>query len=136
MKQLKKRSDCPISSALDFLGDKWSLLIIRDMIFEGKKTYNEFLASEEKIATNILANRLQSLTTAGIISRREHPDNKSKILYEVTPKGAELLPLLLEYILWSDTHYEIAPKAREFARIIRKDKSGVLKHWQNKLAGI
>ncbi len=133
MKQLKKRSECPISSALDIVGDKWSLLVIRDMIFEGKKTYNDFLASEEKIATNILANRLQSLTTAGIISRREHPENKSKILYEITPKGMDLLPLLLEYILWSDTHCEISPKAREFARIIRKDKAGVLKHWQNKI---
>lgn len=127
VKKIKKRSDCPISSALDILGDKWSLLIIRDMAMQGKNTYNEFLKSEEKIATNILADRLSLLEWAEIITREEHPESKAKIFYRLTSKGIDLLPVLIEMILWSDKYLSIAPSAKEFAKLLRKDKETILK---------
>ena len=113
MKKIKKRSDCPISSALDIVGDKWSLLIIRDISMQGKNTYNEFLKSDEKIATNVLADRLSMLEEAGILVKELHPESKAKIFYRLTKKGIDLLPILLEMILWSDKYLSIAPQAKE-----------------------
>jgi DNA-binding HxlR family transcriptional regulator len=127
MKKIKKRSDCPISSALDIVGDKWSLLIIRDIAMQGKHTYNEFLKSEEKIATNILADRLSMLEGAGILLKEEHPESKAKIFYRLTKQGIDLLPVLIEMILWSDKYLAISPQAREFAKMARKDKDGIIK---------
>ena len=97
-KQIVYRSQCPISTALDIFGDKWTLLVVRDLLFNEKKTYGEFLDSEEKIATNILADRLALLEMAGIISREKHPDSKLKILYKLTDKGIDLIPVLVEVI--------------------------------------
>lgn len=127
VKKYKKRSDCPISSALDIVGDKWSLLIIRDIALQGKNTYNEFLKSEEKIATNILADRLSLLEWAEIITKEEHPESKAKIFYRLTNKGVDLLPILIEMILWSDKYLSIAPQAKEFAKMLRMDKENVIK---------
>lgn len=124
---MKKRSDCPISSALDIFGDKWSLLIIRDIIFSGKKTYSEFSQSEEKIATNILASRLVMLEVAGIIVKEEHPESKLKNLYLLTKQGIELVPVLVEIILWSDKYLPISPQSKAFAKQLRKDKEGLIK---------
>lgn len=126
MKKLKKRSDCPISSALDIVGDKWSLLIIRDIAMQGKNTYNEFLKSEEKIATNVLADRLSWLEGVGILVKEEHPDSKAKIFYRLTEQGIDLLPIIMEMILWSDKYLSIAPQAKEFASMLRKDKEAIL----------
>ncbi len=83
----KKRSDCPISCSLDIFGDKWSLLIIRDVMLREKMSYSEFLASEEKIATNILVNRLQVLEAENILVRETSAVNKSKFLYSLTQKA-------------------------------------------------
>jgi DNA-binding HxlR family transcriptional regulator len=126
VKTIKKRSDCPISSALDIVGDKWSLLIIRDIILSGKNTYNEFLKSEEKIATNILADRLSMLEWAEILIKEEHPDSKAKFFYRLTSKGIDLLPILIEMILWSDKYLPIAPQAKAFAKMLRKNKVGII----------
>jgi len=126
-KKIIHRSTCPISTALDVFGDKWSLLVIRDLMFNEKKTYGEFLDSEEKIATNILADRLMLLEAAGIISREKHPDSKAKVLYKLTSKGIDLIPVMVEIILWSEKHYKVHPHAKQFARAIKKDKGGVLK---------
>ena len=128
MDKRKKRSACAISSMLDILGDKWSLLIIRDMIFHGKKTYGEFLSSGEKISTNILADRLSLLEKEGIITKEEHPDNKTKFLYELTAKGTELLPVLLEIVIWSSKYLEISDRAKELAKKAAKDRSGLIKN--------
>ncbi|HLF34547.1 MAG TPA: helix-turn-helix domain-containing protein [Cyclobacteriaceae bacterium] len=127
MKIIRKRSDCPVSSALDIIGDKWSLLVIRDIMLSGKNTYNGFLGSEEKIATNILADRLAMLEYAGILRKERHPQSKAKILYRISKKGIDLLPVLLELILWSDKYLPISAQARQFAREIRKDKEGIIK---------
>ena len=126
-KKIEFRSSCPISSALDIFGDKWSLLVVRDLMFNEKKTYGEFLESEEKIATNILADRLMILEASGIISKGKHPESKSKILYQLTEKGIDLVPSLVEIILWSEKHHDVHPFARKFARLVKKDKEGTMK---------
>jgi DNA-binding HxlR family transcriptional regulator len=121
-KQVKRRSSCPISSALDIIGDKWSLLIIRDIAFSGKTTYNEFLKAGEGIATNILADRLAMLEMTGILFKKEHPDKKAKIGYRLTAKGIDLIPILMEMILWSDKYLLINDQARNLAKVLHKQK--------------
>ena len=96
-----RRSDCPVNFAVEALGDKWSLVILRDMIFWGKKTYGEFLKSDEKIATNILADRLSYLEREGLISKSPDPTDKRKDIYRVTEKGLALVPMFIEMIAWS-----------------------------------
>ncbi|MEY2829896.1 MAG: hypothetical protein RIQ33_1754 [Bacteroidota bacterium] len=132
-KKIEFRSECPISTALDIFGDKWSLLIIRDLMFNEKKTYGEFLDSEEKIATNILADRLLLLESTGIISKQKHPDSKAKVLYQLTVKGIDLIPVMVEIILWSERHHEVHPYAKQFAKMMKKNKEGMLKKIRNKL---
>ena len=127
MKKIKQRTECPIASALDIVGDKWSLLIIRDIMLKGKNTYNEFLKADEKIATNVLADRLVMLEQVGILSKEEHPDSKAKYFYGLTKKGVDLLPILVEMILWSEKYLKVSPLAKEFAKQARKDKEGLLK---------
>jgi DNA-binding HxlR family transcriptional regulator len=101
MSNQKRKSNCPINHALELFGDRWTLLIIRDLAFKGKSHYNEFLQSEEKIATNILADRLQQLEINGIVIKQTDPAHGSKLLYKLTDKGIALVPLLIEIILWS-----------------------------------
>lgn len=126
-KKITYRSDCPISTALDIFGDRWSLLIIRDMIFKEKNTYGNFLNADESIATNILADRLAMLESANIISRQKHPESKAKILYKLTPKGIDLIPVLVEIIAWSEKYHLVHPQAKVFARQVEKDKPGLIK---------
>lgn len=97
----RNSSQCPITFALDIFGDKWSLIILRDLLFKGKRYYGEFLNSAEKISTNILANRLVKLESEGLISKNPVPLNLTKFIYSPTQKGKDLLPLLLEMIEWS-----------------------------------
>ena len=96
-----RRSDCPVNFAVETLGDKWTLVILRDIIFWGKHTYGEFLKSDEKIATNILANRLEYLEKEGLISKSQDPNDKRKDIYRVTERGIELVPMFIEMIAWS-----------------------------------
>jgi len=134
MKKITRRSTCPISTTLDILGDKWTLLIIRDLMFKGKRTYGEFLQSEEKIATNILADRLLILEKNGIVEKRAFPGNKAKNLYKLTPKGVDLMPILLEIILWGDKYFEIPERVQRLAGEIRKDRNGMIKEISKRLA--
>ncbi|PBJ05577.1 helix-turn-helix domain-containing protein [Flavobacterium sp. ACN6] len=115
----KKRSKCPISTSLEIWGDKWSLLIIRDLMFKKQSTYGDFLKSEEKIATNILASRLLVLEENDLIVKLEHPESKAKVLYQLTEKGIELFPVVLEISLWAEKYYEI-PEERKI--ILEKAK--------------
>jgi DNA-binding HxlR family transcriptional regulator len=107
-----KRSDCPINFALETFGDPWSLLLIRDMVYFGKKTYGEFLGSEEGIATNILASRLAHLEHQGILVKKPDPE-KRKEMYVLTEKGLDLIPVLVEMANWSAEHdpHSAAPAA-------------------------
>jgi DNA-binding HxlR family transcriptional regulator len=99
-----RRSDCPINFALETFGDTWSLLIIRDIVYFGKQTYGEFLASEEGIATNILANRLARMEQQGILMKLPHPTDVRKERYVLTEKGLDLIPVMVEIANWSAEH--------------------------------
>ena len=103
-------------------------------MFKGKRTYGEFLQSEEKIATNILANRLLVLEKNGIVEKRAFPGNKAKNLYQLTPKGIDLMPILFEIILWGDEYFEIPERVHRLAREIRKDRNGMIKEISKRLA--
>ncbi len=128
----KKRSDCPISCSLDVFGDKWSLLIIRDIMLRGKVSYSEFLASEEKIATNILVNRLNVLEAEKILVKEVSPANRSKFVYSLTQKGADLLPIVIEIMDWGAKYNENCPR-RELGKKIKKDKVAVIKEYSQLL---
>ncbi len=105
------RCKCPITSGLDILGDKWTLVIIKQMLFEEKSTFKDFIESQESIATNILSSRLKMLEKFGIIQRDNHPNNKKIKIYTLTEKGLSLTPLLIELTIWSNNNIkEIHPK--------------------------
>ncbi len=101
MNMKKQKSNCPQYLALEVIGDKWTLLIIRDMMIGGKRYFGEFLKSKEKIASNILTNRLQSLEKEGIIYKTKDKEHKQKIIYLLTEKGINLFPILMENARWS-----------------------------------
>lgn len=98
------RSLCPVNLMTEIVGDKWSFLILRDIMFYKKHHFNEFRQSEEKIASNILTDRLNMLEREGLISKRSDPAHKQKVIYSLTEKGIDLLPLLVEAIKWSLKH--------------------------------
>ncbi len=132
MDKNKGRSDCPISCSLDVFGDKWSLLIIRDIMLRGKLSFSEFLKSEEKIATNILVNRLNVLEAEKILVRQVSPTNKSKYLYSLTRKGADLLPIVIEIMDWGAKYNANCPR-RELGKKIKKDKARVVRELSKSL---
>lgn len=114
------RSDCPISSALDILGDKWTLIILRDMLFFHKKTFKDFASSKERIASNILSSRLKLLEKVGIIKKNMKEENLKSYIYTLTDKGLDLLPVILEITLWSNENISyLNPK------LLKKDYNNV-----------
>ena len=127
MLKSKKRSDCPISSSLDIWGDKWSLLIIRDLMDAKACTYGDFLKSPEGIATNILATRLQNLEENKLIEKLEHPDSKAKVLYKLTRKGIDLVPVMIEISLWAEKYFSIPADRKAMLKEVKKDKAGFIK---------
>ncbi|GGF29045.1 winged helix-turn-helix transcriptional regulator [Flavobacterium limi] len=133
MKTQKKRSDCPVSFSLEAFGDKWSLLIVRDLMLHKKCTYGELAKSDEKIATNILAARLLSLEENGIIQKLEHPDSKAKVLYQLTQKGIDLIPIIVEINLWAEKYMEIPEKRKELVSQMNADKEGFIRNSINEL---
>ena len=125
MPQKDHRSDCPLNYALEVFGDRWTLLLVRDMLFKGKRSYSEFLCSEESIATNLLADRLRKLEHHEIVIRRRNPDNARKVLYELTDKGLALTPLLLDMLCWAADYAEDCPEAAKFIERARTDRMGL-----------
>lgn len=109
------RSGCPIGIFLDLFGDRWSLLVVRDLMFKDRRTFQDFLGAEEGIATNILASRLQALEAAGIVSRTPHPTDKRRVVYGLTERGVDLAPALIEMVLWSARHAETEAPAEVVA---------------------
>lgn len=99
-----RRSNCPMSYALDFVGDKWTLLVLRDLIMSRKQYFQDFLESDEKIASNILASRLKQLEAAGMITRANDPAHGRRVIYSPTAKALDLLPAMLELVRWSAAH--------------------------------
>ena len=119
----KLRSHCPVNYGLEAFGDRWALLILRDLVFRGKRTYGEFLKSEEGFATNILASRLDHLLEAGILQHEGDETDGRKDIYSLTEKGLDLIPLLFEMVLWS-AKYDSRSEAKRIIRLvelIRKD---------------
>jgi DNA-binding HxlR family transcriptional regulator len=108
-----KRSSCPITNVLDTLGDKWTLLVIRDLVL-GKRRYQEFTSSPERIASNILADRLKKLETAGLIARQAYQQSPVRYEYLLTEKGEGLKPVLEAIIVWGKKHY---PGTKRFPRV-------------------
>jgi len=130
----KWRSGCPLNASVEVLGDRWSLLIIRDMMLRGFRTYKEFLGSYERIATNILADRLRKLEAHGIIASERDPSDGRKLIYSLTPKGLDLAPVLTEMVLWAAAHEDTA--GQTLVRQMRADKeqfiAAVRQRWEGK----
>jgi DNA-binding HxlR family transcriptional regulator len=124
------RSGCPLNIALEIFGDRWSLLIVRDLMFKGRSRHKELAEAEERIATNILTDRLRRLETHEIIARTQDPTDARKMTYRLTQKGIDLAPVLVEMILWSARYEEtVAPPAtiREMRRNRERFIAGIRK---------
>lgn len=120
----ERRSGCPLNASVEMLGDRWSLLIIRDMMLRGFRTYKEFLSSHEGIATNILADRLVRLQAHGIVTTAADPSDARKQIYLLTKKGIDLAPVLAEMVLWAAAHEETGNQ--ELVRQLRSGKEQVV----------
>ena len=116
----KRRSECPLNASVEMLGDRWSLLIIRDMMLRGWQTFKEFLEGYEGIATNILADRLRKLVAYGILTTEPDPSDGRRLIYSLTAKGIDLAPVLTEMVLWAAAHENTGNQA--LVRQMRKDK--------------
>ena len=117
-KAKKRRSGCPVSISLEMFGDRWSLLIIRDLMVRGYRTFKEFQRSGEGIATNILADRLHKLETAGIIAAEVEEADGRKLNYRLTQKGIDLAPVLLELLIWGARHEETGVSCAAIRKIV------------------
>jgi DNA-binding HxlR family transcriptional regulator len=130
----KRRSGCPLNASVETLGDRWSLLIIRDMMLRGFRTYKEFLESYEGIATNLLADRLRKLEAHGIITTERDPSDGRKLIHLLTAKGIDLAPVLTEMVLWAAAHE--ATDNQALVRQMKKDKehflAAVRRRWAEK----
>ena len=100
-----RRSTCPISTALELIGDRWTLLVIRDLAFAGKRHFREFLKSEEAISSNVLADRLAILVEHGLVTKTGDPTHAQKAVYSLTKKAIDLLPMLVAMSAWTQKHY-------------------------------
>ncbi len=123
--KLKRRSGCPLSISLEILGDRWSLLIIRDLMVRGNRNFKEFEKSGERIATNILADRLQKLQAANIVTVENEEMDGRKLNYRLTEKGIDLAPVLLELLLWGARHEETGAPCEQIEEMA-KNRDAVL----------
>ena len=119
-----RESGCPVAFGLDTFGDRWSFLVVREMMLKGKKTYSDFLEIDEGIATNILADRLKHLESEGIISKSRDPENRRSFIYELTKKGRDLAPIIVEIIVWSGKYDQRQVALRNVLDEIEKDREG------------
>ena len=130
-RSVRRRSECPLNASVEMLGDRWSLLILRDMMLRGFRTYKEFMECYEGIATNILADRLRKLVAYGIITAEPDPSDGRKLIYSLTAKGIDLAPVLTEMVLWAAAHEDTGNQA--LVQQMRTDKkkflAGVRQRW-------
>lgn len=124
---MERRSNCPISFALDRFGDKWTLLVIRDLGLKGRHTFSELLDGGEGIATNVLSDRLSKLESEGIVVREKDPADGRRYRYSLTEAGKDLLPILVEMIVWSAKHDADTEAPASFVRAARRDRAALLK---------
>lgn len=127
-----RRSGCPLNASVEMLGDRWSLLILRDMMLRGFRSYKQFLESAEGIATNILADRLRKLEACGIIATEADPSDGRKRIYVLTRKGIDLAPVLTEMVLWAAHHESTENRAliREMQKNKQKFLSTIRHRWK------
>jgi DNA-binding HxlR family transcriptional regulator len=118
---MEQRSGCPINLSLEVFGDKWSLIVIRDMMFGNRRHFNELLAgSDEGIASNVLANRLQRLVDLGMISRAPDPSHKQKVLYSLTEPAIQLVPVLAHLGAWGRRHLPVSRELSVRAELLER----------------
>ncbi|MGN8070997.1 winged helix-turn-helix transcriptional regulator [Mucilaginibacter sp. 22184] len=129
MKVVQHRSNCPVAYSLNFIADRWVLLILRDLVFTEKSTYGEFLASEEKIATNVLADRLNLLEEHGFIESTVSEEKKNKFIYSLTEKGIDLIPAIAELMVWGSKYNP--PGAVDVVKELAKDREGAILRYKN-----
>ena len=118
----KRETGCPLAFGLDTFGDRWSLLVIREIMLRGKRTYSEFLEADEGIATNILIARLKHLEAEGILLKSRDPENRRAFIYALTQKGRDLAPILIEIIIWSGLHDDRPHALRNVLEKIKADR--------------
>lgn len=128
------RSSCPISIALELIGDAWSLLIVRDLMFKERRTFNDFLTGGEGIASNILSDRLRRLEGANIIEKRRDPQDARRFLYRLSSKGIALAPVLVELVIWSARH-EKTDAPPQVVRSMRADQKKFVAEVRRKWRG-
>lgn len=104
------RSTCAINLSIEIFGDRWSLLILRDMMFQNRRHFGELMLSDERIASNVLADRLKMLVAAGLLTRRDDPTHKLKAIYSLTEKGIALLPVIAQIGVWGRTYHPESPR--------------------------
>jgi DNA-binding HxlR family transcriptional regulator len=121
-----RRSSCPIARALDFIGDKWTLVVLRDLIMARKRHFTELQAGNERIASNILASRLKLLKAAGMVTRRADPEQAHRVIYEPTEKALDLLPVLIELIRWGTKYDPRSAAPGHFLRRLAEDRDGFI----------
>ena len=121
-----RRSNCPIACALDLIGDKWTLIVLRDLIMARKRYFQELLEGNEGIATNILASRLKLLEAAGLVTRRADPAQARRVIYAPTEKALDLLPVLIELMRWSMKYNSRSATPGHLARRLAEDRNGLI----------
>ena len=131
---ISQRSGCPINLTLELLGDRWSLIVIRDIMFGGRRHFRELITqSEEGIASNVLADRLKRLVEAGLLSKCDNPAHKQKAIYSLTEASIGLVPLLVQMGAWGRRH---TPADPELANRARKLEEGGPKKWKALMADL
>ncbi|MGJ7502578.1 winged helix-turn-helix transcriptional regulator [Variovorax sp. ZT5P49] len=128
-----EKSACPINLALEVFGDRWSLLIIRDMMFAGKRHFREFLQSEEGISSNILTERLGKLVEYGVLSKTDDPTHKQKAIYSLTPMGIDLLPVVAQIGIWGRKYLPATEESGAPAAALEKGGTALQKKMQAEL---
>ena len=124
-KKTKSWSGCPVRFGMSQFGDKWSFLIIRDLMFKGRRYYHEFMEAGEGISTNILASRLTDLEENGIISKARDPEKGSRYIYNLTEKGIELMPMMLAMMDWAEKYDEATEVPKDFINKLRTDPTAL-----------
>jgi DNA-binding HxlR family transcriptional regulator len=132
MKETERRSTCPINYSVEIFGDKWMLLILRDIMFNGKNSFLEFRASNEKISSAVLTEKLNTLLNEGIVSKVTSPKNASKFLYLITDKGIELVPIMVEFLNWG-SRYNPDGGPKPLLDRIKQNKTKWIAELQDKL---
>ncbi len=127
------RSGCPINLTLEVLGDKWSLLILRDMMFGRKRHFRELMRSEEGISSNILADRLKRLVEHGLLTKADDPSHKQKAIYSLTEQGIELLPVLAQMAVWGRKYLPVSEELGIRAQVLAEGGPALWEEFMSEL---